>query len=97
MVRETPQIDVLSDIYQLPVMKGNRCTLLINGTATFDSILEGIADAQHYILVQFFIVHDDGLGNRLKSALIERARAGVRVYFLYRQGRFSQAASILYR
>jgi len=83
MVRETPQIDVLSDIYQLPVMKGNRCTLLINGPATFDSILRGIAEARHYILIQFFIVHADGLGNRLKEALIERARAGVRVYFLY--------------
>lgn len=83
MVRETPQIDVLSDIYQLPVMKGNRCTLLINGPATFDSILQGIAEARHYILIQFFIVHADGIGNRLKDALIERARAGVRVYFLY--------------
>jgi len=83
MVRETPQIDVLSDIYQLPVMKGNRCTLLINGPATFDSILKGIAEARNYILIQFFIVHADGLGNRLKEALIERARAGVRVYFLY--------------
>jgi len=83
MVRETPQIDVLSDIYQLPVMKGNRCTLLINGPATFDSILKGIAEARHYILIQFFIVHADNLGNRLKEALIERARAGVRIYFLY--------------
>jgi cardiolipin synthase len=83
MVRETPHIDVLSDIYQLPVMKGNRCTLLINGKATFDSILEGIAEARRYILVQFFIVHADDLGDRLKSALIERARAGVKVYFLF--------------
>ena len=83
MVRETPQIDVLSDIYQFPIMKGNRCSLLINGPATFDSILEGIATARHYILIQFFIVHADQLGNRLKAALIERARAGVNVYFLY--------------
>ena len=83
MVRETPQIDVLSKIYQLPVMRGNRCTLLIDGKKTFDSILEGIAEARHYILIQFFIVHNDGLGKRLKAALIKRARAGVRVYFLY--------------
>jgi len=83
MIRETPQIDVLSDIYQFPIMKGNRCSLLINGEATFDSILNGIATAQHYILIQFFIVHADDLGNRIKAALIERARAGVNVYFLY--------------
>ena len=83
MARDTPQIDVLSDIYQLPVMKGNRCTLLVNGEATFDSIMDGIANARRYILVQFFIVHADEIGNRLKSALIERVRAGVTVYFLY--------------
>ncbi len=83
MVRKTPQIDVLSDTYQLPVMKGNRCTLLVDGSATFDSILQGIAEARQYILVQFFIVYADNLGNRLKEALIERARAGVRIYFLY--------------
>jgi cardiolipin synthase len=83
MLVKTPKIDVLSDIYQFPVMKGNRCTLLINGTATFDSILEGIAAARSYILIQFFIVHDDDLGKRVKSALIERAKAGVKIYFLY--------------
>jgi cardiolipin synthase len=83
MVQKTPQIDVLSDIYQLPVMKGNHCTLLVDGLATFDSILQGIAEARQYILIQFFIVHADNLGNRLKEALIERARAGVRIYFLY--------------
>ncbi len=83
MVRETPQIDVLSDIYQFPIMKGNRCTLLVNGEATFDSILNGIATARDYILIQFFIVHADDLGNRIKAALVERARAGVKVYFLF--------------
>jgi cardiolipin synthase A/B len=83
MVTETPLVDVLSDIYHFPIMKGNRCTLLINGKATFDSILDGIASAKHYILIQFFIVHADDLGNRIKAALIERARAGVGVYFLY--------------
>ena len=83
MVRETPQIDVLSDIYQFPIMKGNRCTLLINGQSTFDSILEGIGSARHYVLIQFFIVHADDLGNRIKAALIERVRAGVKVFFLY--------------
>ena len=83
MVRETPQIDVLSDIYQFPIMKGNRCTLLVNGKTTFDSILDGIAAARNYVLIQFFIIHADDLGNRIKAALIERARAGVKVYFLY--------------
>jgi cardiolipin synthase len=35
------------------------------------------------VLVQFFIVHDDGLGRRLQQLLLERAAAGVPVYLLY--------------
>ncbi|MGB5308763.1 MAG: cardiolipin synthase, partial [Arenicellales bacterium] len=36
-----------------------------------------------YILVQFYIVHSDELGNELKSRLIAKARQGLRVFFLY--------------
>ncbi|MGD8358965.1 MAG: PLDc N-terminal domain-containing protein, partial [Lysobacterales bacterium] len=63
----------------LQLTRGNRVDLLVDGDATFDSILAGIAEAQDYILFQFYMIHDDGLGRRVKSALSERARAGVRV------------------
>ncbi len=67
----------------MPVLSGNRVDLLIDGEATFRSILEGIDRAQSYVLVQFYIVHDDDLGRALKERLIARAKEGVRVYFLY--------------
>jgi cardiolipin synthase len=35
------------------------------------------------VLFQFYMFHDDELGRQVQSALIERARAGVRVYVLY--------------
>jgi cardiolipin synthase len=63
--------------------RGNRVELLINGDATFDSILAEVAQAKNYILFQFYMIHDDGLGRRVQKALIERANAGVRVYVLY--------------
>ncbi len=62
---------------------GNRIRLLKNGIATFDAIMGAIEQAREYILVQFFIVRTDALGQRLKHALLERAAAGVKVYFLY--------------
>lgn len=65
------------------LVSGNQVELLINGERTFDSILEGIAAAEHYILFQFYMIHDDGLGNRMQQALIERAKAGVQVVVLY--------------
>ena len=67
----------------VPFLKGNEIELLIDGEATFDSILEGIDAAEHYILFQFFIVHDDELGRRVKRHLVAKAKQGVRVYFLY--------------
>lgn len=62
---------------------GNRVELLIDGKATFDSILGGISQAKDYILFQFYMIHDDGLGRRAQRALIERAQTGVCVYVLY--------------
>ena len=67
----------------LPYLKGNSVELLVDGDATFASILQGIDAAEEYILFQFFIVHDDEIGREVKQHLIDRARAGVRVYFLY--------------
>jgi len=68
---------------KIPVLRNNQIELLVDGQQTFDSIFEGIDAATEYILVQFFIVKDDELGRELKSRLLTRARAGVRVYFLY--------------
>ncbi len=61
----------------------NEVCLLIDGEKTFDAIFEAIDAAGDYILVQFFIVKDDSLGNRLRERLEARSRAGVRVYFIY--------------
>jgi len=66
-----------------PVLTGNAVELLVDGAATFDSILAGIDAATDYILFQFFIVKDDEIGRQVKERLIAKARQGVRVYFLY--------------
>lgn len=67
----------------IPILSGNSARLLIDGDATFESILEGIDAAREYVLFQFFIVHDDEIGRSVKSHLIQKAGEGVRVYFLY--------------
>ena len=67
----------------MALTRGNDVELLIDGEATFVSLLKGIAQARDYILFQFYMIHDDELGRRVQQALIERAEAGVRVYVLY--------------
>lgn len=67
----------------LPFLKGNRVEILIDGEATFDSMLAGIKAAREYVLIQFYIVRNDKLGRRLADCLIERARSGVKVLLIY--------------
>ncbi|MBK8083159.1 MAG: cardiolipin synthase [Devosia sp.] len=67
----------------MPFLAGNRVELLIDGEATFRSIFDAIAEARSYVLVQFYIIRDDRLGQQLADRLIERARAGVRVHVLF--------------
>lgn len=67
----------------MPVLQQNEVRLLLDGKATFDDILRGIEEAEDYILVQFYIFRDDGLGRRIGDALRRRAAAGVRAFLLY--------------
>ena len=63
--------------------EGNAVELLINGQATFDAIFPAIDNARDYLLIQFFIIKDDEIGRQLQHRLIEKAKNGVRVYFLF--------------
>lgn len=67
----------------LPFTRGNDLELLIDGEVAFERIFEAIRGAENYLCVNFFIVKNDRLGTRFQEALIERARAGVKVYFLF--------------
>ncbi len=68
---------------KLPFTTGNDAELLVDGDATFASIFAGIKSAREYVLVQFYIFRDDQIGRQLQECLIDRVRAGVRVYLLY--------------
>lgn len=67
----------------LPFTRGNRLDLLIDGDETFDRIFRAIHEAEKYLCVNFFIVKNDKLGTTFQEALIARAKAGVKVYFLF--------------
>jgi len=72
----------LETIGSLPLMGGNSTSLLVDGEMTFEAILEAISDAEHYILVQFYIFREDGIGKRIRDSLVAKAREGVAVYLL---------------
>jgi len=79
----TPGLRMVDALTDMPFTKGNDVELLIDGDATFESIIAGIEGARDYVLFQFYIIKDDRVGTQLKDLLIEKAHQGVRVFFLY--------------
>jgi cardiolipin synthase len=78
-----PVYGVFNRLAQMPFQTGHQARLLVDGKATFDAIFAGIEAASRYVLVQFFIIHDDQIGRELKERLIRKARQGVKIYLLY--------------
>lgn len=76
-------VGAIERLAKMPIVGGNEVELLIDGQATFDSILQGIARARDYVLVQYYIFRDDEIGTAFQQAMIAKAREGVRVHFLY--------------
>lgn len=74
---------VLEKLCDRHFTKGNEVCLLIDGDMTFDAIFAAIEKAEDFVLVQFFIVKDDDLGQRFRDLLVRKSKEGVRVFFLY--------------
>ncbi len=72
-------------LVRLPVTTGNDARLLIDGAGTFEAISEAIDSAESFILIQFFIVHDDELGREIKAHLLAARSRGVEIHMLIDQ------------
>lgn len=63
--------------------RNNKAIVYNNGGDKLDALLQDIATARHSINIQYYIIADDAAGCHLRDALIERARAGVKVRLIY--------------
>ena len=66
-----------------PITMGNQMTLFDEGVSKFESLINDIKSAKHHIHMEYYIIKDDVIGNRVREALIERAKAGVEVRVMY--------------
>jgi cardiolipin synthase A/B len=64
------------------ITQGNRITPYVNGDAFFPEMLRVIASAKHSITFETFIYWQGDIGRQFAAALIDRAKAGVRVHVL---------------
>lgn len=61
----------------------NTVELFNNGPDKFEALLRDISSARRFINLQYYIIADDEIGSRVADALVERARAGVKVRLIY--------------
>ena len=82
----TPEAIELARIAQattgLPPTTATHAQLLIDGAAKYTALLAAVAQAREHIHLEYYIFQPDRTGTALRDALVERARAGVKVRLL---------------
>lgn len=71
------------NIGKTPVSFHTDTKVLTNGDETFAEIKRCLKQARHHIHMEYYIVRNDELGREIKDILIEKAKSGVEVRFLY--------------
>ncbi|MDE6098870.1 MAG: cardiolipin synthase [Muribaculaceae bacterium] len=61
----------------------NKVEIFTDGRSKFESLINDLRKARHYINLQYYIFDDDATGHLIRDILIDRARAGVTVRVVY--------------
>jgi cardiolipin synthase len=89
IARDAPQLGGHTELAELILnetrepLSLNRVSLLNNGEEKFPAVLADLESARHFIHFEYYIYEDDGIGNQIKEVLIRKAKAGVKVRFIY--------------
>lgn len=76
-------VNLLLSNSKSPFFLHNEVRIFSGGDVFFDALIEDIRNAKYHIHLEYYIIRDDAVGNALKEALIERARAGLEVRLIY--------------
>src|SRR6185503_8933946 len=66
-----------------PLTRRNSVKLLVNGEEKFPEVLEALRSAKHHIHIEYYIYEHDGIGEQIENMLIEKAKEGVQIRFIY--------------
>lgn len=74
---------VMETVSGLPLTKGNRVTLLLDGTTAYTAIFRAIESARETIDVEAYKIDDDETGRRFVDLLLKKQSEGVQVNLIY--------------
>ncbi len=61
----------------------NEVNVLTNGAETFPAIFQALKKAEDHIHLEFYIIEDDQIGNKIREILEEKAKNGIKVRVIY--------------
>ena len=93
-------IAVIESVSESPLTKGNKVTLLVDGSATYAAMFKAVENARDHINLETFTMEDivDETGMKLADLLLQKQAAGVQVNILYDSiGSYTTPASFFQR
>ena len=89
---------VIESVTESPLTKGNKVTLLIDGSATYAAMFEAIRGAKDHINLETFILEDDEIGKKFTDLLLRKRAEGIQVNIIYdSMGSFTTSESFFQR
>lgn len=61
----------------------NDLDIMTDGNVKFDALIEDIRNAKEFVHIQYYIIRDDVLFNRIKEVLVQKVMEGVEVRVLF--------------
>lgn len=66
-----------------PLTANNDVKLLVNGEKKFPEVLKVLKEAKDHIHIEYYIYEDDEIGRTISNMLIQKAKEGITVRFIY--------------
>ena len=66
-----------------PLTANNSVKILVNGENKFPEVIRALKEAKNHIHLEYYIYEDDEIGRKLEQVLIEKAKEGIDVRFIY--------------
>ena len=64
---------------EAPPLRADELTVYLDGASKYEAVLAAIAAATHHVHLEYYIWEPDTIGTALRDALVERAKAGVKI------------------
>jgi cardiolipin synthase A/B len=76
---------VIESVTENPLTKGNKVTLLADGSATYTAMFKAVENARDHINLETYIMEDieDDRGRKLGDLLLQKQESGVQVNVIY--------------